>query len=113
MIRETVREIRSGVLAVVVLLLALVLDILLGAAGIVTWLDGGWILVTLASVLLPLLAFFAIGLFAVPPNEARVLQLFGNYVSTARSPGLRYANPLYTKRRISVRVRNSRRSVPG
>ena len=46
------------------------------------------------------------GLFVVNPNEARVLQLFGKYVGTAHKHGLRWANPFYTKRRISVRVRN-------
>jgi regulator of protease activity HflC (stomatin/prohibitin superfamily) len=35
-----------------------------------------------------------------------VLQLFGDYVGTVKRPGLRWANPLYTKRRISQRVRN-------
>jgi len=42
----------------------------------------------------------------VNPNEARVLQLFGSYVGTAKQPGLRWANPFYTKKRISLRVRN-------
>ncbi|HVT87866.1 MAG TPA: SPFH domain-containing protein [Tepidisphaeraceae bacterium] len=46
------------------------------------------------------------GFFTVAPNEARVLQLFGRYIGTVRDPGLRWANPLYTKRRISVRIRN-------
>ena len=40
------------------------------------------------------------------PNEARVLQLFGAYAGTAREPGLRWANPFYTKKPVSVRVRN-------
>jgi regulator of protease activity HflC (stomatin/prohibitin superfamily) len=35
-----------------------------------------------------------------------VLQLFGDYVGTVKRPGLRWASPLYTKRRISQRVRN-------
>ena len=35
-----------------------------------------------------------------------MLQLFGRYVGTVKEPGLRYANPLYAKRRISMRVRN-------
>ena len=43
-------------------------------------------------------AFIAAGLFLVNPNEAKVLQLFGRYVGTAKAPGLRWANPLYTKR---------------
>jgi regulator of protease activity HflC (stomatin/prohibitin superfamily) len=46
------------------------------------------------------------GLFVVNPNEARVLQLFGAYAGTARQAGLRWANPFFTKKRISVRVRN-------
>ena len=46
------------------------------------------------------------GFFMVNPNEGRVLQLFGEYVGTARTPGLRWANPLYSKRRVSLRVRN-------
>lgn len=46
------------------------------------------------------------GLFMVSPGEGRVLQLFGAYVGTVRLPGLRWANPLYTKRRVSLRIRN-------
>ena len=51
-------------------------------------------------------AFLMAGLFVVNPNEGRVLQLFGDYVGTVRIPGLRWANPFYTKKRISLRVRN-------
>ena len=51
-------------------------------------------------------AFLLTGLFVVNPNEAKVLQLFGQYVGTAKTPGLRFANPLYRKRTISQRVRN-------
>ncbi len=46
------------------------------------------------------------GLFVVNPNEARVLQLFGDYAGTVREDGLRWANPFYTKRSIMLRVRN-------
>ena len=46
------------------------------------------------------------GFFMVHPNEAKVLQLFGQYVGTARDPGLRWANPFYAKHPVSVRVRN-------
>ena len=106
MVTEQVREAPSGVLALIILLLVLLLDIALIVVGSVTWLEGGWVLVTVASVLCPIILFFFLGLLAVPPNEARVLQLFGRYVGTVRSPGLRYTNPLYTKQRISVRVRN-------
>lgn len=46
------------------------------------------------------------GLFVVNPNESRVLQLFGRYVGTVVEPGLRYANPFFTKGKVSMRVRN-------
>lgn len=46
------------------------------------------------------------GLFGVSPNQGAVLQLFGHYVGTERAPGLRWANPFYTKRLISLRTRN-------
>ena len=46
------------------------------------------------------------GFFVVQPNKGKVLQLFGDYVGTARVPGLWWANPFFTKRPLSVRVRN-------
>jgi len=46
------------------------------------------------------------GFFMVHPNQARVLQLFGAYTGTARESGLRWANPFYTKKAVSTRVRN-------
>ena len=51
-------------------------------------------------------SFLLVGVFVVNPNEGRVLQLFGDYVGTATTAGLRWANPFYTKKRISLRVRN-------
>ena len=51
-------------------------------------------------------AVLAVGFFVVNPNEGRVLQLFGDYKGTVRTPGLRWANPFFTKKRISLRVRN-------
>jgi regulator of protease activity HflC (stomatin/prohibitin superfamily) len=53
-----------------------------------------------------LLAFLWFGFFVVQPNHAQVLQLFGRYVGSAKDAGLWWANPLYTKRRLSLRVRN-------
>jgi regulator of protease activity HflC (stomatin/prohibitin superfamily) len=46
------------------------------------------------------------GLFGVQPNQGVVLQLFGHYIGTERTPGLRWANPLYSKRVVSLRTRN-------
>ena len=52
-----------------------------------------------------LLVCFA-GFFMVHPNQARVLTLFGTYVGSARDTGLRWANPFYAKKAVSLRVRN-------
>jgi len=46
------------------------------------------------------------GFFMVNPKEARVMQLFGKYAGTVHDSGLRWANPFYTKMRVSLRVRN-------
>ncbi len=46
------------------------------------------------------------GFFMVAPNEGKVLQLFGDYRGTVKTPGLRWTNPFYAKQRISLRVRN-------
>ena len=47
-----------------------------------------------------------LGFFMVAPNQGRVLQLFGRYVGSERIEGLRWANPLYMKAKVSLRVRN-------
>lgn len=46
------------------------------------------------------------GFYLVHPNQAKVLQLFGKYVGTDRTNGLRWANPFYAKQAVSLRVRN-------
>ena len=60
---------------------------------------GSWLVVVIDALLLR-------GLFTVSPNQGRVLQLFGAYRGTARVPGLRWTNPFFTRRAISLRVRN-------
>lgn len=46
------------------------------------------------------------GLFVVNPNEAKVVQLFGNYVGSVRRPGFHWVNPFTSRKAISLRVRN-------
>ena len=50
--------------------------------------------------------FLCRGFFIVAPNEAKVLQLFGDYAGSAKTAGLRWANPFFTRKKISLRVRN-------
>jgi regulator of protease activity HflC (stomatin/prohibitin superfamily) len=66
---------------------------------------GPWLIIL--GILGAIVCFLGlIGLFTVSPNEAKVLQLFGNYMGTVREPGLRWVNPFFTKRGLSLRVRN-------
>lgn len=46
------------------------------------------------------------GLYMLQPNQAAVLTLFGNYVGTDRSEGLRWTNPFYRKTKVSLRAQN-------
>jgi len=61
--------------------------------------------------------FLAIGMFlaaivmlfgfqAVAPNNARALLLFGEYQGSITESGFYWVNPFYSKKRISLRVRN-------
>ncbi len=59
-----------------------------------------------AVVLFALWMFLNKGFFQVQPNQGQVLQLFGRYAGTARDEGLRWTNPFYAKRSLSLRVRN-------
>ncbi|HUB27014.1 MAG TPA: SPFH domain-containing protein [Tepidisphaeraceae bacterium] len=57
-------------------------------------------------IVLVLNGLAAKGLFVVNPNEGKVAQFFGGYAGTDRRPGPRWANPLYTRKAVSLRVRN-------
>lgn len=46
------------------------------------------------------------GFYMVEPNQAAVLSLFGKYVGTDKGNGLRWNNPFYMKKKVSLRVRN-------
>jgi len=46
------------------------------------------------------------GFILVNPNSSKVILLFGKYIGTIKTNGLFWANPLYKKRRISLRASN-------
>jgi regulator of protease activity HflC (stomatin/prohibitin superfamily) len=90
----------------VILLLALVVLVL-----------AVWVFIRLVSTdneayalaLIPLIlafVFLLVGFYALQPNEAAAITLFGNYKGTDRTPGLRWVVPWYTRKKISLRVRN-------
>lgn len=46
------------------------------------------------------------GFYTLQPNEGAAITLFGNYKGTDRTPGLRWMLPWYTRKKVSLRVRN-------
>ena len=69
--------------------------------------DTGGLAYLLAALLLGLAGIVCLtGLFMLQPNQSAILTLFGKYIGTDRSEGLRWAFPLYVKRRLSLRARN-------
>jgi regulator of protease activity HflC (stomatin/prohibitin superfamily) len=102
MIREIVRRPPAGI-PVLFLLVPIALGFLaLVVAG--AQYPQRLALIIVGALGIGLCAFLAKWLFVVNPNEAKVLQLFGEYVGSAREPGLRWASPFYTNRKVSLRV---------
>jgi regulator of protease activity HflC (stomatin/prohibitin superfamily) len=66
--------------------------------------DVAWIVA--CSIALPICIFGFAGLTVVNPNEAKVIQLFGVYKGTIRRQGFWWVNPLTSRRRVTLRVRN-------
>ena len=103
MIREIERKAVNGALAVLLLLAATAF--LIAAFITAVRQEQPQRLVGLALAF-PLLALGWKGLFVVQPNQGKALQLFGSYAGTVRQAGLWWANPFFTKRAISLRIRN-------
>jgi regulator of protease activity HflC (stomatin/prohibitin superfamily) len=89
--------------------LAVALGLLLTASAVLSFVmlpvSGPWGLALRVLVIIVGLAFFA-GLYMLQPREAAILTLFGEYKGTDRNEGLRWANPFFIKRKISLRSRN-------
>ena len=102
MIQENSKSASSGWLA-----LAILLPLIAGSAYFMVHALERDLFAGLGWMLLLVVAAVCLGgLFVVNPNQGVVLQLFGDYAFTAKNPGLRWSNPFYSKRRISLRVRN-------
>jgi len=102
MIREKELHPPAGIPVLVVLV-----PVMLGAVGLLVTAVRSFLppaVIVACALLVALVGLLFAGFFMVNPNEAKVLQLFGNYVGSAREPGLRWANPFYTKKKVSLRV---------
>ncbi|MER5968610.1 SPFH domain-containing protein [Streptomyces sp. NPDC002055] len=113
-VREVPARDIGGGLALLLGLLGLIAGIGMIVGGAALSNDGSALGVPLIilGILVAIGAFFAMcGLNTVAPGEARVVQLFGRYVGTIRTEGLRWVNPLTSREKISTRVRNHETAV--
>ena len=88
----------------------LVVALGLGATALGTFITGItqeqvlYLFIAVPAFLLFLLT--VIGMTVLPPNQAGVFLLFGEYKGTARESGFWWVNPFYTKRKLSLRLHN-------
>lgn len=98
---ETVAHTANGLL---MLLLGLVLTVG-GPAAIALNPDSG--LLIAGGVVVGVVGLFLLcGLYALQPNEGVAILLFGQYRGTDRKTGLRWILPWFSRKKISLRVRN-------
>ncbi len=106
MIKERERSAIPGIPVLLLILALMVLDVV-SFVNLVRFQPEGLALAIIVRALIMVAAIIMLaGLFTVQPNQGVVLTLFGKYVGTVRRTGLRWANPFFSKRRISLRVRN-------
>jgi regulator of protease activity HflC (stomatin/prohibitin superfamily) len=89
----------------------LAVGILLMAASVTLFIlnaEQEYVWMTVLAVILMIITGTLIlpGLFIVNPNEAKVMVLFGKYAGSVRDNGFFWANPFYSKKKISLRARN-------
>jgi regulator of protease activity HflC (stomatin/prohibitin superfamily) len=103
MLREIEIKALSGWLMLAVLL-ALTIGLI---AALVTSIQNEQSVRAVASlIVLAIVAFCYHGLVVVNPNEAKVVQLLGRYKGSLKDQGFWWVNPLTSRRRVSLRVRN-------
>lgn len=114
-VRETTAHSIPGGLGLLLSVLGVLAGIGLAVLGGVLGSGGGvaaGVALIVVGVLLLIGSLVAMGgVKMVAPGEARVIQLFGRYVGTIRTDGLRWVNPLTSSRKISTRVRNHETAV--
>ncbi len=101
----------SGGFLLVLSLVGFGAAIWLGAQGIIAAKadqDGMTVAIYLVGAAAILLASILLlsGLYSLQQNESAAITLFGNYKGTDKKPGLRWVVPWYSRKKISLRVRN-------
>jgi len=100
---EIAGKTKSGGLVLLISFLVLILSVAIFAYAIA---KGPDFLAVLGVAIFVVYVFILPGFFTIQPNEAMVLILFGKYAGTIKKAGWHWANPFYTKKKISLRSRN-------
>lgn len=100
---EKVLQVSKGTTMFVVEVIMLIIIGVLFYLGIAADRPSYFIAVTILGVVWFLILA---GNFVLQPNEAAALVLFGEYKGTVKTSGWHWANPFFTKRKISLRSRN-------
>ena len=101
--KELDRKTHSGLEVMIIAILMLIASIAIFILGV----NNNLIIpISVGSVIFIVWFFVIAGFFTLQPNEAAVIILFGAYKGTVRTPGWHWANPFFTKRKISQRSRN-------
>ena len=103
MIREQVRSTVPGLPIFLLVVVGIVGSIAMFIAADETGNDA---IGVLGALVLVTSIICLIGLFALTPNEAAVITLFGKYTGSVRKDGWHWVNPFSMKKKISLRVRN-------
>lgn len=99
--QEKMKTPLSGYAMVVVILLLLAFSIynITNNSHIAWLMIVSMVVMLIAIIMMP-------GLMVINPNESSVLVLFGDYTGTVKKNGFFWVNPLYKRRKISLRARN-------
>lgn len=101
--KEKEIRISSGLFMLMVVVLVIVLSGLLFLIGVTRetprYFFAGLLGITIVIIL-------SSGFFTLQPNEAAALIFFGDYKGTVKKSGWHWANPFYTKKKVSLRSRN-------
>ena len=100
--KETQISSVSGIPMLLAIIAGFVLCVVAGISGIQ---QGFPIRIVLGLLGGATLMVMLCGFYMVEPNKAAVLNLFGKYVGTCKEQGLRWNNPFYSARKISLRRR--------
>lgn len=101
--KELEKKTHSGLEVMVIAILMLIASVVIFILGVNNDLI---IPIVVGSAIFVAWFFVIAGFFTLQPNEAAVIILFGAYKGTVKTAGWHWANPFYTKRKISLRSRN-------